>query len=123
MCVEYVMCLSILPGKGEGWDLKCDKLKGNHSNIVCIVEACSFCGSIGEKGTFWAESSDDSLISCTMMAYHCCQPSSRKVNKLTWGLFFLLSDFKEEAFLVLVHFFVVICFIITPTVISWTRKM
>lgn len=67
------MCLLILPGKGEGWDLKGDRLKGNHSNIVCIMEAHSFCGSTEEKGNFWAESSDDSLISCTLMANHCCQ--------------------------------------------------
>lgn len=46
------MCLLILPGKGEGWDLKCDKLKGNYSNIVCIREARSFCGSVEEKGNF-----------------------------------------------------------------------
>lgn len=117
------MCLLILPGKGEGWDLKRDNSKGNHSNVVCIMEARSFCGSMEEKGNFWAESSDDSLISCTLMAYHCCQPSNGKVDKLTWGLFFLLSDFKEEAFLVLVHFFVVICFIITPTVIGWTQRV
>lgn len=82
------MCLLILPGKGEGWDLKRGKLKENHSNIVCIMKARSFCGSIEEKGNFWAEYSDDSLISCTLMAYHCCQSSNEKVNKLTWVLFF-----------------------------------
>lgn len=81
------MCLLILPGKGEGWDLKRDNLRGNHSNILCITEAHSFCDSIEEKGNFWAESSDDSLISCTLMAYHCCQPSNGKV-RLTWGFFF-----------------------------------
>lgn len=46
------MCLLILPGKGDNWDLKRDKLEGSHSNLACITEACLFCCFIEEKGNF-----------------------------------------------------------------------
>lgn len=50
------MCLLILPGKGDGRDLKRDKLEGSHSNIVCITEAHSLCCFLEEKGNFCSES-------------------------------------------------------------------
>lgn len=49
------MCLLILPGKGDDWDLKHDKLKGSHSDIACITEARSLCCSTEEKGSFRTE--------------------------------------------------------------------